>query len=186
MNDKKIAKKPIKKAIKMRKNAVEIKKVGRETLYNPKIHPLFIKTLAYQGLIESEMAEQMGIALKTLTNWKNKYPEFLRAIKEGKDNPDQKVVHALYENALGGEYTTKKPIVVSDGSQIGSHIEMVEVTERVPANVTAQIYWTKNRLPKEWKDKQDIEHSGTIETITPTKEQLQEIVNAIKSSRNTK
>jgi len=29
-------------------------------------------------------------------------------------------------------------------------------------NTTAQIFWLKNRKPKEWRDKQDIEHSGKL------------------------
>ena len=30
--------------------------------------------------------------------------------------------------------------------------------EHVPADVTAQIYWLKNRDPKNWRDSQQLEH----------------------------
>jgi len=139
---------------------------GRPKNSGEKWNPIYIeivKELANEGYIESEIQRLIHISVATFNRWKKDHPEFLKALKEGKENPDKKVVKALYENALGGEYTTKKPIVVSDGAQLGSHIEMVEVKERIPANVTAQIYWTKNRLPREWKDKQDIEHSGKME-----------------------
>ena len=33
-------------------------------------------------------------------------------------------------------------------------------------NTTAQIFWLKNRKPKEWRDKQDIEHSGDIKLVS--------------------
>jgi hypothetical protein len=29
-------------------------------------------------------------------------------------------------------------------------------------NITAQIFWLKNRKPKEWRDKQEMEHSGDL------------------------
>lgn len=36
------------------------------------------------------------------------------------------------------------------------------VTREVVPDVTAQIFWLKNRKPAEWRDKQDVEHSGQI------------------------
>jgi len=159
--------------------------VGRPSRYLP-VYAEQAKKLAMKGLIDSEIYDILGISEVTGIEWKKKYLDFAKSLKEGKEFPDRQVVKSLYENALGGEYETEKALVVSDGAQLGAHVEKVKVKEWRPGNVTAQIYWTKNRLPKEWRDKQDIEHSGNIETITPTKEQLQEIINAIKSSRNTK
>lgn len=139
---------------------------GRPKNSGEKWNPIYIeivKELANEGYIESEIQRLIHISVATFNKWKKDHPEFLKSLKEGKENPDKQVVKALFENAIGGEYITKKPIVVSDGSQIGSHVEMVEVKERIPANVTAQIYWTKNRMPKEWRDKVDMEHSGKME-----------------------
>lgn len=34
------------------------------------------------------------------------------------------------------------------------------VTKEVPPDTTACIYWTKNRRPDRWRDKQDLEHTG--------------------------
>ena len=31
-------------------------------------------------------------------------------------------------------------------------------------NITAQIFWLKNRKRKEWRDKQELEHSGKIDS----------------------
>lgn len=36
------------------------------------------------------------------------------------------------------------------------------VTKEVIPDTTAQIFWLKNRKPEEWRDKKDVEHSGTI------------------------
>ncbi|NLY80102.1 MAG: transposase [Lysinibacillus sp.] len=46
-----------------------------------------------------------------------------------------------------------------------------EKTKEVVPDVTAQIFWLKNRRPDKWRDKQDIEHSGgitnTVVELTP-------------------
>lgn len=36
-------------------------------------------------------------------------------------------------------------------------------TKEVVPDTTAQIFWLKNRKPHEWRDKQDIEHSGGLD-----------------------
>jgi len=33
----------------------------------------------------------------------------------------------------------------------------------IDGNTTAQIFWLKNRRAKEWRDKQEIEHSGSVD-----------------------
>ncbi|MGI2329663.1 helix-turn-helix domain-containing protein [Planococcus sp. YIM B11945] len=37
------------------------------------------------------------------------------------------------------------------------------VVKQVAPDVTAQIFWLKNRKPGQWRDKQEIEHSGGLE-----------------------
>ena len=51
---------------------------------------------------------------------------------------------------------------ISDGNGEGSHVEIVEYTEHIPAQTVAQIFWLKNRRPAQWRDKQEVEHSGEI------------------------
>ncbi len=38
-----------------------------------------------------------------------------------------------------------------------------KVIKQVSPDVTAQIFWLKNRRPDRWRDKQDIEHSGGVD-----------------------
>lgn len=59
-----------------------------------------------------------------------------------------------------------------------SKYKMVVVEERtkeVIPDVTAQIFWLKNRKPETWRDKQQVEHSGeianTIVEMTPEERQ---------------
>ena len=39
--------------------------------------------------------------------------------------------------------------------------------KHIPPDTTAQIFWLKNRRPDRWRDKQQIEHSGTLEVENP-------------------
>lgn len=41
-------------------------------------------------------------------------------------------------------------------------IILLEIDKEMAPDTTAQIFWLKNRKPKEWRDKQDINHSGGV------------------------
>lgn len=41
-------------------------------------------------------------------------------------------------------------------------VENALLKSALEGNTTAQIFWLKNRKPKQWKDKQEIEHSESI------------------------
>lgn len=43
-------------------------------------------------------------------------------------------------------------------------IILFEIDKQVSPDTTAQIFWLKNRKPKEWRDKIETEHSGHIST----------------------
>ncbi|WP_144511579.1 transposase [Bacillus sp. FJAT-22090] len=56
-----------------------------------------------------------------------------------------------------------------------------EKTKDVAPDTTAQIFWLKNRRPDKWRDKQDVEHSGSMEINNPVKglttEELRKLIN---------
>ena len=39
----------------------------------------------------------------------------------------------------------------------------------IEGNTTAQIFWLKNRQPRQWRDKQEIDHTTKGEKIEPTR-----------------
>ena len=108
---------------------------------------------ARDGLIDEQIAQNIGIAASTLYEWKKQYPEISEALKKGKEVVDRQVENALLKRALGYEYDE---ITTEYGK------ETKRVTKQVVPDVTAQIFWLKNRKPDQWRDKRDIEHSGEI------------------------
>ena len=57
------------------------------------------------GATDVDLANFFNVAEKTIDNWKNKYPEFLQSIKEGKEVSDLNVAQSLYNKACGGDTT---------------------------------------------------------------------------------
>lgn len=115
---------------------------------------------ARDGLVNEQIAENIGIHPSTLYEWQNKYPEIAEALKQGKEVVDRQVENALLKRALGYEYEEVKMIATENG---GKRVE--KTRKQVPPDVTAQIFWLKNRKPKEWRDKQEVEHSGDLGVV---------------------
>jgi hypothetical protein len=99
---------------------------------------------ARDGLTDEQIAKNMKISPATLYNWKKDHLEILESLKKGKEVVDYEVENALLKRALG--YTIKEEKLTKDG-------ELVEVEKEVPGDVTAQIFWLKNRKPDVWRDK---------------------------------
>ena len=110
-----------------------------------------IQGWARDGLIDEQIAHNMGITTKTLYEWKNKYGEISEALKKGKEVIDRQVENALLKRALGYTY---------DETTYEDGVETKRVTKEVAPDTTAQIFWLKNRKPAEWRDK--IEQQQTV------------------------
>ena len=141
-------------------------KKGRPTKYKPE-YCLAVEYMARVGLTDVQIAERLDVTEATLTTWKKTYPDFLASIKRGKEEPDDIVERSLFERATGYNHRVEKPMSVSDGSGCGSHIETIEYTESLAPDVTAQIFWLKNRRPDRWREKQELSISGELSTPVP-------------------
>ena len=58
---------------------------------------------ARDGLTDQQIAERMGIGVRTLYEWKKKHPQFSQALKSGKEVVDYAVENALLKKALAGD-----------------------------------------------------------------------------------
>lgn len=135
---------------------------------------LKIEGWARDGLTDEQIAENMGVAVSSLYNWKKEHLEILEALKKGKEVVDRKVENALYERALGGTREVKKTFKVKKSyyDEKGRKCEIEELktgTDEifVPGDVTAQIFWLKNRKPQDWRDRREFEanHEGAVVII---------------------
>lgn len=107
----------------------------------------------------SDIAKKMGVSNKTLIEWRKKYPEIEKAIKDGKEIVDYRVESALLKVALGYTATDVKTII-SPPDKNGNRTIRVEKTEKeVPPNPTAIMCWLNNRKPEQWKRNRDMMHT---------------------------
>ena len=86
------------------------------------------------------------------------YPEIAEALKRGKEVVDILVENALLKRALGYRYDeiTREIAMSADGEANGLAVTKV-VTKEVQPDVTAQIFWLKNRKPDKWRDRPEQE-----------------------------
>lgn len=123
---------------------------------------LRVEGWARDGLIDSQIAHNMGISYSTLKDWLNRFPALSASLKKGKAPVDLEVENALLKRALGQTIKVKKPIKLKHKGQIpgkglieDERIEFVEEEVYIPPDTTAQIFWLKNRRPDKWRDKVD-------------------------------
>ncbi|WP_239733865.1 helix-turn-helix domain-containing protein [Mammaliicoccus sp. M-M49] len=124
-----------------------------------------IQGWARDGLTDEQIAHNIGCSRSTLYVWIKKYTDISDALKRGKEVIDRQVENALLKRALGYETVeTTKERVFDEFTGEYKKVETKEVTKFVAPDVTAQIFWLKNRKPSEWRDKRDVEHSGEMTT----------------------
>ena len=64
---------------------------------------LLLEGWARDGLIDEQIAANMGISIRTFYTWKKRFPQILQAIKKGKAVVDYAVENALLKKALSGD-----------------------------------------------------------------------------------
>lgn len=148
---------------------------GRKSRYHSHIQPHLELIAAWcrDGATEKDICEKLGVSVSAFSEYKNRYPELLEALKINKEIADQRVINALYKSAVGYEYDEIRTTYIEGENQARSANSsarssaatkklVVKVTKRVLPNVTAQIFWLKNRLADHWRDKQQLEHTGDL------------------------
>jgi hypothetical protein len=78
----------------------------------------------------------------------------LRRGEVGKEEADARVERSLYMRAVGYSYDAEKIFCDKNGK-----VTRVPYREHLPPDVTAQIFWLKNRDPAHWRDAWQVDHS---------------------------
>ncbi|MBQ2662742.1 MAG: helix-turn-helix domain-containing protein [Clostridia bacterium] len=124
-----------------------------------------IEAWARDGLTDEQIAENIGISRSTLSEWKKKYPAISAALKRGKAVVDIAVENALLKRALGGyryDEITREQKTNPDTGEKELVTTKIVTKETIP-DVTAQIFWLKNRKPEVWRDKHDLQSEVNTE-----------------------
>lgn len=143
------------------------KKVGRRGKYEDWLTEdglLKVQGWARDGLSNEQIAHNIGINKDTLYEWQKRFSDFSDALKKGKEVVDREVENALLKRAMGYEYdeVTQEPVTDKDTGITEMRVTK-RVTKQIVPDVTAQIFWLKNRKPEEFRDKRDVDLSGHVE-----------------------
>ena len=144
---------------------------GRPTKYKVEYDDL-ARGIFELGATEEEAAKILKVSVPTFEEWKKRHPKFLKAIIEGKDSFDVRMVEgALKHRALG--YTHDEEKVFCAHGEITTHT----VKKHYPPDTAAALFWLRNRDRDRWKDKQEIDHTSSDGSMSPqgmSDEELQE------------
>lgn len=128
---------------------------------------------ARDGLIDEQIANNMGIGYSTLQAWKNAHKDIQDALKKGKEVVDIQVENALLKRALGYSYdeVTQETMLDAKTGKYELKVSKI-VAKQVAPDTTAQIFWLKNRKPQQWRDKQDVSTTIEVEDLSSLKDML--------------
>ena len=129
----------------------------RKTDYKTEYDDMIIEHME-QGYSFESFAGVVGCSNKTLYNWADRNPSFLHA-KE-----------------LGFEKSRKF-----------WEIEAIkQATGKSDGNTTMAIFNLKNRFPKQWRDKQELDMSNTDGTLKPTIDTSKLTIEQLQALKNAK
>ena len=118
-------------------------KTGRKRITFTDEDYLNITKWAGLGLSETQIADNLGVGISTITRNKKRNERFEQALKKGRSKAIEQVTNALFNNAVHDN------------------------------NTTAQIFYLKNRDATNWSDRQEVNHNLDLKSIlTNAKDRL--------------
>ena len=124
-----------------------------------KFKPEFVtqaEKLCKLGATDMELADFFEVDKATLNRWKSEHQDFCASIKTAKAEADERVERSLYARATGYEHEDVDIRVVE------GQIVQTPIRKHYAPDTTAAIFWLKNRKSAEWRDKQELEHNGSV------------------------
>lgn len=137
------------------KAAVKAAPVGRPSKYKPEYAEQGRK-LCLLGYTDAELADFFGVNTDTVNEWKVVHPEFSVSLSRGKEIADADISEALYHRAKG--YSHKDV----DIRVVNGAIVQTELVKEYPPDTAAASLWLRNRQGRRWKDKTEVDHSGSL------------------------
>lgn len=142
---------------------------GRKGLYKEWLEAdnlILLEGWARDGLTDEQIAHNIGINRTTLYAWKAKYTDFSNALKRGKEVVDRIVENALLKSAMGYKYDeVVKERIYNPETGESEMLEVKRTTKDVAPNVTALIFWLKNRQSEKWRDTKNV--NAAVEVKNP-------------------
>ena len=127
--------------------------------YDLAVRPFFkqIEWWLKKGAINNEIAKRLGVPDRTFRKYIHEQPKLKKLIATAKADPDYEVENSLFKRANGYSYTEKKKIYSISKRGIKTLTRYEETVKFVVPDVSACIFWLKNRKPDDWREKHEID-----------------------------
>jgi hypothetical protein len=140
---------------------------GRPSSYKPEFAKQAEK-LCLLGATDQEMADFFEVEVRTIYRWKHEHEEFSHALKSAKEAADERVERSLYQRAIGYEQDEVKIFMPSGAGEP----VYAKFRAKVAPDVTAAIFWLKNRRSDAWRDvkhidgRQQVTHKYDLDSLS--------------------
>lgn len=150
---------------------------------------------ALQGYTDAEIMKMLDVGKNVFYKWKSEKEEFKDALKKGRYISNGEIINSAYRQAMGyktveikreKQWATdhKGRLLLDDNGQPYQHMVVTEEKIKdVAPNATMTIFMLKNRMPDQFRDKQHLEHSGTVGNVSLDHMTDDELEKAIKQLR---
>lgn len=128
--------------------------------YDPELYDRLAWSLAVKGFTNEEIAEVMGISVRTLTRWRDKYPSFGKRLYEGRNLASSQVEESLFKKATGFTVTEEETVIKFDNDGNRLPVNVKSKKRYIAPDTSSIIFWLKNRESEYWKDKVEVEETG--------------------------
>ena len=142
--------------------------MARPSKYETHVKPRLSEVADWvrNGSSDKEVARRLGIAADSLIEYKKRFPEFSECLKNTRAYVDGQVENALLKRAIGYDVEEVAQEIYSDGSK---HVKKIK--RHIPPDITAMIFWLKNRRPEKWRDKpqEDNQQNAEVKIVIDRK-----------------
>lgn len=127
-----------------------------------------IKKLCELGATDTEIAYFFNISIRTFAEWRATDLRLMETLAIGKVAADNRVERSLFARAIGCELPAVK---IFYNHRTGEVIEHKYIERYVP-DVTACIFWLKNRKPDVWRERYDLPQTSPEEAAMIAQEAM--------------
>ena len=135
--------------------------LGKHPDFNGKYRPEY-SIIAFRfmllGATCDELADVIGVSRATLYAWRDKFPEFARAL-DGRNFADANIASRLFQRAMGYTHETEEIKIVND------EVVRVPTVKHYPPDPQSLKFWLINRQPLLWKERVEIVEQPEIAVL---------------------
>ena len=102
------------------------------------------------GLGDEQIIKNMGVGKTSFYTWQKRFPNFAKAIKEARINPNIEIETSMFDLACGRAFVEETRTILDPST--GKILKVERVKKQVPPSPAMLIFLAKNRMRDKYKD----------------------------------